>query len=240
MLVWWEVVMNERSIQDAGQPVAPSKLVPFPVTPAVVSPPAKARLRPRKYWLIAGLLSLLVVAAAIATWWALSERTTVHLCHGAGGQRRGDADRDRDRNGQSGAHHHGRRYVSGVIQEIDCDFNTKVKKGQLCAKIDPRPYQRRLEQAQANVATAKAQLVKDRADLTYAKIAMSGPARLLANMPRRAGRHDVAKRLHQAQAQIAIDQATIQQRQARSTPRRSISVTPTSSRRSTARWCRAT
>ena len=30
-------------------------------------------------------------------------------------------------------------YVSGVIKELYCDYNTEVKKGQLCAKIDPRP-----------------------------------------------------------------------------------------------------
>src|SRR5579883_2795594 len=32
-------------------------------------------------------------------------------------------------------------YVSGVIQKLYCDFNTQVKAGQICAKIDPRPYQ---------------------------------------------------------------------------------------------------
>jgi hypothetical protein len=32
-------------------------------------------------------------------------------------------------------------YVSGPIQELYCDFNTVVRKGQRCAKIDPRPYQ---------------------------------------------------------------------------------------------------
>ena len=32
-------------------------------------------------------------------------------------------------------------YVSGVIQELNCDYNTQVKRGQICAKIDPRPYQ---------------------------------------------------------------------------------------------------
>ena len=46
-------------------------------------------------------------------------------------------------------------YVSGVIQEIDCDFNTKVKKGQLCAKIDPRPYQTIVEQNRANRGNGK-------------------------------------------------------------------------------------
>ncbi len=32
-------------------------------------------------------------------------------------------------------------YVSGTIVSLTCDFNTRVHKGQLCAKIDPAPYQ---------------------------------------------------------------------------------------------------
>ena len=28
-------------------------------------------------------------------------------------------------------------YVSGPIVKLYCDFNTEVKKGQICAKIDP-------------------------------------------------------------------------------------------------------
>ena len=32
-------------------------------------------------------------------------------------------------------------YVSGTIQDIHCDYNTQVKKGEVCATIDPRPYQ---------------------------------------------------------------------------------------------------
>jgi hypothetical protein len=31
--------------------------------------------------------------------------------------------------------------VSGVIRALYCDTNMQVKAGQLCAKIDPRPYQ---------------------------------------------------------------------------------------------------
>jgi HlyD family secretion protein len=37
-------------------------------------------------------------------------------------------------------------YVSGVIQTVNCDFNTKVTKGQSCAQIDPRPYQMTVDQ----------------------------------------------------------------------------------------------
>jgi len=40
-------------------------------------------------------------------------------------------------------------YVSGVIQTIACDFNIRVKAGQLCARIDPRPYQTTVDQEAA-------------------------------------------------------------------------------------------
>lgn len=42
-------------------------------------------------------------------------------------------------------------YVSGVIQSIYCDYNTHVTKGQLCAKIDARPYQAVVDQDQASL-----------------------------------------------------------------------------------------
>ncbi|MDE2052397.1 MAG: biotin/lipoyl-binding protein, partial [Gammaproteobacteria bacterium] len=61
-------------------------------------------------------------------------------------------------------------YVSGVIQELYCDFNTRVKAGQLCARIDPRPYQVVVDQDTAALAAARAQLVKDQANLTYARL----------------------------------------------------------------------
>jgi len=48
-------------------------------------------------------------------------------------------------------------YVSGVIRDQYCDFNTRVRVGQLCAKIDPRPYQAVVNQDRANRANARAQ-----------------------------------------------------------------------------------
>jgi HlyD family secretion protein len=56
-------------------------------------------------------------------------------------------------------------YVSGVIRDMYCDYNTRVKKGQLCAKIDPRPYQAALDQAQGQLARDSAQLAGARHDL---------------------------------------------------------------------------
>ena len=61
-------------------------------------------------------------------------------------------------------------YVSGTIETLSCDYNTRVHKGQLCAKIDPKPYQVTVDQDQADLEVAKAQLVKDRANVVYTKI----------------------------------------------------------------------
>jgi len=61
-------------------------------------------------------------------------------------------------------------YVSGTIETLSCDYNTKVRKGQLCAKIDPKPYQIVVDQAQAELDVAKAQLVKDEANVAYTKL----------------------------------------------------------------------
>jgi HlyD family secretion protein len=55
--------------------------------------------------------------------------------------------------------------VSGVIQSLDCNVNMQVKAGQLCAKIDPRPYQIVVDQNRADLAAAEARLEKDKADL---------------------------------------------------------------------------
>ncbi|HLN11119.1 MAG TPA: efflux RND transporter periplasmic adaptor subunit [Xanthobacteraceae bacterium] len=101
-------------------------------------------------------------------------------------------------------------YVSGVIRDQYCDFNTKVRQGQLCAKIDPRPYQTVVDQAKADLGTAKAQLIKDQANLVYAKVTYERNTVLITT---NAISHDVldsSKNTYdQAQAQIEVDRATI-------------------------------
>jgi HlyD family secretion protein len=47
--------------------------------------------------------------------------------------------------------------VSGTISEIDADFNSHVKKGQILAKLDPTTLQAALDQAQASLAQTEAQ-----------------------------------------------------------------------------------
>src|SRR5450755_4880193 len=97
-------------------------------------------------------------------------------------------------------------YVSGVIQEIDCDFNTKVAKGQLCAKIDPRPYQTIVDEDQAAVTSARAQLLKDQANLDYERVNAARFANLLAQQAASNDSNDVAANARkQASAQVALD-----------------------------------
>lgn len=45
--------------------------------------------------------------------------------------------------------------VSGNIMELDADFNSKVRKGQLIARIDPQIFQARVDQARATVDSAR-------------------------------------------------------------------------------------
>ena len=52
--------------------------------------------------------------------------------------------------------------VSGMIKEIYVDYNSKVKKGQLLAQIDTSLFTAQVEQAQANIANAKASLARVR------------------------------------------------------------------------------
>jgi HlyD family secretion protein len=52
--------------------------------------------------------------------------------------------------------------VSGRIAQINVDYNSPVKKGQLIAKIDPRLFQAAVEQARANLAAAQGNLAQAR------------------------------------------------------------------------------
>jgi HlyD family secretion protein len=47
--------------------------------------------------------------------------------------------------------------VSGTIAEIDADFNSHVKKGQVLAKLDPTTLQAAVDQARASLAQSEAQ-----------------------------------------------------------------------------------
>ena len=106
-------------------------------------------------------------------------------------------------------------YVSGVIQELYCDYNTQVRTGQLCAKIDPRPYQTIVDQDKANLSTARAQLAKDQTNLAYAKLTRDRTTDLRERGIVSQDALDGAKSAYdQAAAQVDLDKSTIEQHQA--------------------------
>ena len=59
--------------------------------------------------------------------------------------------------------------VSGLMKEIYVDFNTEVKKGQLLAQIDPANFQASVDQNQAQITNAQANLARLNAELTMAE-----------------------------------------------------------------------
>ncbi|MGH6813946.1 MAG: efflux RND transporter periplasmic adaptor subunit, partial [Methylocella sp.] len=105
--------------------------------------------------------------------------------------------------------------VSGVIQSVYCDANMQVRAGQLCAKIDPRPYQIAVDQSRAGLAAAGARLEKDKANLAQAKAAFESHEAL----PKRPAISRKAidksrKAFERAQTQIKRDEARVAELQA--------------------------
>ncbi len=106
-------------------------------------------------------------------------------------------------------------YVSGTVQEVLCDYNTRVTKGQLCARIDPRPYQSAVDQAQANVEAAQAQLAKDRSNLALQEANYKRAQALFDQQLLSQDQFDSAKATdEQAKSQIQVDQGALTQRTA--------------------------
>src|SRR5437016_1360231 len=101
-------------------------------------------------------------------------------------------------------------YVSGPIQVISVDFNSPVERGQLLAKIDPRPFQVKVDGAAADLANARARLDKDRADLTLKEVTLKRTRALRTEGIVSESDLDLAtSQERQARAQIELDQAEI-------------------------------
>ena len=105
--------------------------------------------------------------------------------------------------------------VSGVIQALYCAASTKVKAGQLCAKIDPHPYEVVMDQDKADLAAAEDRLQKDKADLAHTKAAFERHEALSKRRAVSRKALDNSRRAYeQAQTQTKLDEATITQLQA--------------------------
>ena len=71
--------------------------------------------------------------------------------------------------------------VSGNIMALYADFNSKVTKGQLIARIDPAPFQAKVDQARANVDAAQANVFNAQANTQKALASVQAANASLAN-----------------------------------------------------------
>jgi HlyD family secretion protein len=137
--------------------------------PPVVRKPGRVRRTARKWWAGGGVLAISIAAAAVLYF----DRSDAPQYVTARVDR-GDIDSTVTTSGnlnavitvQVGSQ------VSGNIIALYADFNTKVKKGQLVAEIDPAPFKASVDQtratlnaARAAVVTAQASLAKSQSDL---------------------------------------------------------------------------
>jgi HlyD family secretion protein len=71
--------------------------------------------------------------------------------------------------------------VSGTIQKLYVDYNSRVKKGQAIAEIDPSLFNASIEQSQGNFLSAEANLQKAKVTLTDAERTVNRNKKLLSD-----------------------------------------------------------
>jgi HlyD family secretion protein len=107
-------------------------------------------------------------------------------------------------------------YVSGPIQTLGADFNTPVRKGQLLATIDPRPFRLKVAAAEAELANARAALTKARADRELKERTLRRQRELRGQGIVSQSELDTAEsEAQQADAQIALAEAGVRTAEAR-------------------------
>src|SRR5688572_24666499 len=70
--------------------------------------------------------------------------------------------------------------VSGTILQLNADFNSLVRKGQVLARLDPSLFQTQIEQARANLVRAEADLERLRVALDDARTKLNRARELAA------------------------------------------------------------
>lgn len=127
-------------------------------------------------------------------------------------------------------------YVSGTVQYIFADFNTRVKSGQVLAQLDPAIYEAQvteargnLQNAQANLVTlaanvqaAQANLAKSQANAAYEKATAKRSQDLFTAGVVSADSNDLTQStLGQSDADVQAAQAALEQAKAQLTQARS-------------------
>jgi HlyD family secretion protein len=106
-------------------------------------------------------------------------------------------------------------FVSGNIKTWTCDYNTIVKVGQVCATLDPLPFQVVVDQDTAALHSSQAALAKDR-------VAVANQAQICAYDQKEIGEGIISQEqintdkatLDQDRAQVKLDIANVEQQKA--------------------------
>ena len=102
--------------------------------------------------------------------------------------------------------------VSGTIQKLYVDYNTRVKKGQAIAEIDPALFNAAVEQATGNFLNADANLQKAKVTLADAERTYNRNKKLLADGIISQGDYDTAETaLHSTRATVKASEGSVAQ-----------------------------
>jgi HlyD family secretion protein len=105
--------------------------------------------------------------------------------------------------------------VSGTIKNLYVDFNSRVKRGQIIAQIDPSTFESQVQQAQANLLAAQANLDKSNTSLVDSKRTFDRNKELFAkNLIPRSDLDTSETNYESAKAQVNSSKAQIEQTKA--------------------------
>lgn len=105
--------------------------------------------------------------------------------------------------------------ISGQVTDVLVDYNDRVTRGQVIARIDPKTYEAQIAQGNAQIASARATLAQAQATLVNAELDYRRKSDLGARQLVARSDVDLAKAaLDQARAQVNAAQASIRQQSA--------------------------
>lgn len=105
--------------------------------------------------------------------------------------------------------------VSGQVLEVLVDYNDQVSRGQAIARLDPAPLGTRLEQAEADLASARASVNEARATVANAEADYNRKRDLVERQLIARSEADLALAIRdQARARVVSAEASVRQRQA--------------------------